>query len=695
MVVKNSYGGGKMKKFFLAITLGFFLSLSPIPGLSQSNDVLAWWKLDNVEKGKVIDSASGVEDIISGNFRLVSGVTGQALKFDGFTTVIRRKAELAPPLTGDFSLQAWVALAEYPWNWCPIIAQEKEGKEGYYLAIGPRGEVGLKMAVNDQWVECVTEAKIPLRTWQLLTAVFEEKTGIKVFIGGSLAGELKISGQLKPASDVDLIIGMNREKKTPSDPVRPFATLPAWFSLDAILDEIKIYNCSMNGQEIIASYNSHQPKKAPAIPERKMPSGPAGPGRFGAYYTKLSYYEEWDALWRSGPFSDVVVQFDGSPIRVVFWRGTRYSPVWVMENGLWMADQSAESFTDKEGCFEHMLDARTLHSHVRVIENTPARVVVHWRYIPVSVYQHYSQPEEITGWPDAVDEYYTFYPDVLGVRKVVMWTSGQPLGPQEAIVLCHPGQLPEDVVNLDALTLINLKGEAKTHSWAEKLPDLQSGPANAVIQVINLKSEWKPFEIYEPGCRITVFGIELRSGVSRFPWWNHWPVAQIPSDGRYAQAPDKASHFSLSWARPPIHKGPGVIYWANWLYGAGKKTPAELAQLAKSWISPPPIMVKGEGVSGGEYDRGQRAYELTFAAGGISQPVSIEVKASPESPAANLCLVLKNSGERGFEVLLDGQKLQRGKDYQTGVIKTLEGADVVLWVNKTSEKPFRIAINPL
>jgi hypothetical protein len=684
-----------MKKIFLTLGFGLIFFFSPIPGLAQKDGVLAWWKFDKVIEGGVLDSASGVEDSLKGNFKPVSGVLGQALKFDGFTSVIKRKGELAPKLTKDFSLEAWVALAEYPWNWCPLIAQEKEGKEGYYFGIGPRGEVGLKMAVNGKWLECVSESKIPLRTWVHLTAVFNEKTGIKIYIDGKLSAELKITGQLTPASDMDLVIGMNRDKKIPSDPVRPFATLPAWFSLDAILDEIKIYGRSLSAKEIIAEYNARQPKTAPTMPERKMPSGPSGPGRFGAYYTKLNYYEEWDALWRSGPFSDVVVQFDGSPIRVVFWRGTRYSPVWVMENGLWMADQSAESFTDQEGCFEHMLDARTLHSHVRIIENTPARVVVHWRYIPVSVYQNYSQPDEITGWPDAVDEYYTFYPDVLGVRKVVMWTSGKPLGPQEAIVLCHPGQIPEDVINLDALTLININGEAKTHSWAERLPDLQSGPANAVIQVINLKSEWKPFEIYEPGCRITVFGIELRSGISRFPWWNHWPVAQIPSDGRYAQAPDKASHFSLSWARPPIHKGPGLIYWANWLYGAGKNAPAELAQLARSWISPPALMVKGQGVSGGDYDRGQRAYELKFGAEGITGPISIEVKASQQSPAVNLCLVLKSGGERDLELSIDGKKLQRGKDYYIGVIRTIEGSDVVLWIYKTSEKPFQLAVKPI
>ena len=68
---------------------------------------------------------------------------------------------------------------------------------------------------------------------------------------------------------------------------------------------------------------------------------------------------------------DVVVQFDDSPVRVVFWRGLRYSPAWVTENGLWLADQSGES-GNEEGCIEHMLDPHCRFSHVRIIESSPA-----------------------------------------------------------------------------------------------------------------------------------------------------------------------------------------------------------------------------------------------------------------------------------------------------------------------------------
>jgi hypothetical protein len=34
---------------------------------------------------------------------------------------------------------------------------------------------------------------------------------------------------------------------------------------------------------------------------------------------------------------------------------------------------------------------------------------------------------------------------------------------------------------------------------------------------------------------------EVRRDVSIYPWWNHWPTAFEPSNGRYALAADRAS----------------------------------------------------------------------------------------------------------------------------------------------------------
>jgi hypothetical protein len=676
---------------------------------------VAWWKFNTVDSRKVTDIVSSIRDSIQGNYRLVDGVEGKALKLDGFTTVIRRNSDKAPKLAGSFTFEAWIAAATYPWNWCPILAQEQKEEAGFYFGVGPRGEAGIFASVDGVWQRLESRSKIPLRKWTHLVATFEEKSGLKIYINGNLSGQLKVSGRFYAASGSDLLIGMNREMTAPSNPVREYATLPAWFSFDGIFDEIRIYDGVLSPEAIRGIYAAHTDLLPPDIPERVMPAGPSGPGRFGAYYTKLKFYEEWDALFRVGDYADVVVQFDNSPIKVVFWRGTRYSPVWVMENGQWMADQSSEYFDTINGCFEHMIDPHCLYSHVRIIENTKARIVVHWRYIPVSVRKQFSQVDEKTGWQDCVDEYFTFYPDGIGIRKVVQYTSGQPLGPSEAIAFCQPGTTPEDNINLDAMTLVNLKGESYTYSWANGAPVFTKGanPPDPVVQIVNLKSKNKPFMIFEPGNNMAVYGIEQRPDASHFPWWNHWPVAQMPSDGRYCQAPDRPSHFSLAWGGPPFHDSQGKIikaresgsegeleipedkknmmntYWLSWMYGASQQTPEELARLARSWAQPPELKVSGNEFKSHGYDLTQRAYILE-SIGTNTNRLEMRFMASNKSPVINACFVIKGWSTDDISIQLNGKILEKNKDYSVGIIRNLEKDDLILWVKIDSEKTSEI-----
>lgn len=663
--------------------------------------LVAWWKFDAASGSHVIESISLRSDSVRGNFKFVEGVRGMALKLDGFTTQIRSKPLPVEMLQDAFTVEAWVALATYPWNWCPVVSQSDKEDAGFYFGVGPRGEVGLFASVNGNWQECTSEENIPLKKWVHIAAAFDRYKGVKIYIDGKLSGQLGSQGSVKLTSDADLLMGMNMEKVVPSDPVRTYATLPSWFSLDGICDEIKIYSEALSEKDINRGVLEIKQLGQPDIADRILPSGPAGPGRFGAYYTHLKYYEEWDALWRVGDHSDIVVQFDDSPVRVVFWRGTRYSPVWVMENGQWMADQSAEYFDEVDGCFEHMIDPHCLYSHVRIIENTEARVVIHWRYIPVSVRKKFSQVDEVSGWQDCVDEYFTFYPDGIGVRKVVEHSTGEPLHPSESIVLCQPGTTPEDNVHLDAMTLVNMKGESYTYSWANGAPVFRKGenPPDPVIQVVNLKSENKPFTIFEPDNNMAVFGIEQREDVSHFPWWNHWPVAQNPSDGRYCQAADRASHFSLAWGRPPYHKGDNNTFWYTWIYGASTESPEELAELARSWNNAPIVNIYGKGVLNKGYDLSQRAYIFDCTDKEPLKKLDIMIFASEESPMVNGCFGLRNISDDNikiFSVYQNNKQLISNVDYRTGLVRTLEGDQLILWINKKSVKSqkYRIVFQP-
>lgn len=688
---------------------------------AQEKGLVALWSFDRVEERKVQDSISGNEDTISGNLRLVNGIKGQAIVMDGYTTYIVRKADQVPKIGPDFTIEAWIALGAYPWNWAPITAQENtismnsnqdavcwpddivvnSPRAGFFFGISPEGYLGLHIGAGG-WKLCRTEERIPLNMWTHVAATFRQGEGIVLYIDGQKAAEMEIEGGFRPAEAEDLRIGMAHQKLEPSHPVRAFATLACWYSLDGILDELKIHNQALSIGTIAKNYASSKPSLKPELPLRVMPSGPPGPGVFGASYMRLKYYPEWDVLWPVSSDPDIVVQFDDSPVRVVFWRGTRYSPAWVMENGMWMADQSIENFNNRDGCIEHMLDPRCRFSHIRIVENTPARVVVHWRYCPTSANKNHSQVNPVSGWEDWVDEYYTFYPDQVGIRKVILHSEGRSLWPEEVIALCQPGQRPEEVVDLSAMTLVNLKGQSHTYTWAEKTPRVREGTKyyhfgsepeeRPVIMRVNMKSENKPFQVFETTNRFSIFAHEQRKGFSHFPWWNHWPVAQVPSDGRYCQAADRASHFSLAWGGPPPHKGEGKTYWWAWMYGATKEEAESLVSLARSWLLPPKLIVEN-GTASGRYDLTQRCYVLSGLECRGKESLKFRLEADSDSPVINPAFIVENWGNREAVLQVDGKTVPQGKAFRFGHIRRVNRYDLVVWIQLESDQAVEISLS--
>jgi hypothetical protein len=682
----------------VVLTIIFLAFARTAPAAASDPVPKVFYALEEVKDGTVRDDASGKADAFSGNFRMIRGVAGQAIKFDGYTTLIRKKAADAPVLTGAFTVEAWVALGAYPWNWCGVVAQEKEKKAGYALEVGPLGEFGFKVFAGGEWRECVSEAKIPLRAWTHIAGTFDRASGLAIYLDGKPAGELKIAGEFKPASETDLIVGTNHDKRKAAFIHREFGTLPAWYSLDAALDNVAVYDQALPPDRFSKLYAEQKPAERPDIPARILPSGPSGPGRFGAYYTKLDYYWEWDDLFRVAEQPDVVVRFDSSPVRVVFWRGTRYSPAWVTENNLWMADQSVETWNDIEGCFEHMQDPKCLYSHVRVIENTPVRVVVHWRYAPVSAYNHLWNVDERTGWALWIDEYYYFYPDQTGVRRVT-WQKdslGRPSQFQESIPLASPGQVQGDVINVDYVTVANLKGDKVVFSYVKDPPKETSKPvpANPSIQMHNLKAANKPFIIFEPGSRMQYLRDMNVDNLSKPGSCNHWPEGQLPCDGRTGRTTDRATSFLGFPISYPVRHADEKHEWVNSLYGMTDKTFDEILPLARSWSRPPDLRVISGRLTSGGFDRAQRAYVLASPDGANPGKAEIELAAGPDSPVHNLCLVLRGWNADSVTVALDGKTLTKRDGLRIGVLPKLEGTDLVVWIQKSEVRPVRIDLAP-
>lgn len=352
-----------------------------------------------------------------------------------------------------------------------------------------------------------------------------------------------------------------------------------------------------------------------------------------------------------------------------------------------------------------MSDKQSVYSHARILESSDARVVVHWRYALAEVENHKgAHGDPLTGWFDWADEYWTIYPDGVAVRKQVLHTTdtSKEFEWQETIVINGPGQKPEDNINLDALTLANMKGESVTYTWKPKPamsfgrpdgPEVVDGPPNANIQMVNLKSGWKPFQIVPPAnAKWDIYNGEKT--YFTFECWNHWPVAQIASSGRPCVAPDRPSHSSLSH-----------IYWDAYqttkdtmskllLNGLTTKPPGELVALAKSWLSPPEIDVASEGFRSQGYAQAERAFILVHDAAVKLTALDLTIKASEETPALNPAFVVKNWGDGEAHLALDGKPMAPGKDLRFGYVQRLEGTDLVVWIQTQAKKPLHLELTP-
>jgi hypothetical protein len=351
-----------------------------------------------------------------------------------------------------------------------------------------------------------------------------------------------------------------------------------------------------------------------------------------------------------------------------------------------------------------MSDKQSRFSHVNIVESSDARVVVHWRYALAEPENYLgANADPLTQWFDWADEYWTVYPDGVAIRKQVLRPSDQTQKYewQETIVVHQPGRSPDDDINPDAITIANMKGEAATYTWQPRtigtygdlhMPQAMDRPDNPNIQWVNLKSAWKPFEIVSPAhSRVVPFRV-AKSWFS-FPCWNHWPVTQIPSSGRYCVAPDRASHTSLShifWDSSASDEGSITKILMD---GLTKNSAAALLPLAQSWVSPPALSIASTDYRNEGYDPSQRAYVVSKLTATKPSTLIINLKPSTDSPVVNPAIVIRGWGSAEARIKIDGKPVAWNADCRNGVERTLDSTDLVVWLRKTSAVPLQIALS--
>jgi hypothetical protein len=665
----------------------------------------AWWKFDEGLKQRTYgqndlakESVGGRDCSIVGEAILwKKGVSGTALAFDGYRSKVMFRGSEAPSIGDELTVEAWVVLGAYPWNWAPLVHQsivdpgpiergtydehgrgeQRKKGEGYYLGVGPYGYP--IFTIDGRQVE--GSVKLSTYRWTHIAGTYGDGR-MRIYVDGEECGSIEAAGKIS-VPNTGLVIGLNNIKGRATDPVRgPICHLPLTYGIEGLIDEVKIYNIALNSSQVAASYKNLRPtegrRDSPDLQRRILPGRPGATKKFGAEYTELRYHELWDNLWRTGGYPDVIVKFDSMPTSIVFWRGVNGGAGWVTENNKWMSDQSIET-GGPHGCSEHMADKQCRHAHVRVIENTDARVVVHWRYASIDV--GYLFPE-IRHW---TDEYYYIYPDCAAVRKV-RFRNGN-AGWHDVQFLSQPGTTCLDNIHRRALSVANLKGEVRSLVWGGKNQVPRNRLRDACISMVNLKSKYKVFLVYPERVRIGTWGRNEQSPHTDDPFagpWNHWPVSQIPSDGRYAVAEDRLTHAALGGAGNVTRYGNMIIY------GLTDEPITSLVPLAKSWNHPPAVTdVKGCTSQG--YSKEQRAYQLTAKA----SKLSFTLEASENSPVANPCFVIKNwdGGTTKVGMQINTKSIPSGKDFRQGIIRDTDGTPtMVIWLKTQSTEPLQISI---
>lgn len=675
-------------KSFLNVVFITLTTIMMVKHKTMAQAPVMSWDFENLPNRSINETSSNNKDTIEGNFEIAQGVTGNGLRLDGFTTrVVRKNSEIIKP-GNELTIEAWIALGEYPLNWCPVITTESDEIKGYRLLIGPYGQVSFQTAISEQWISCTSaDEEIPLRKWMHIAGVYTANNQMQLFINGKLLSKLSIMGALTFPVKTNCIIGMSAFPDRPSNTIRTFGTVETYYGLDGIVDDIKVYDNALSSNQVKSNFLKVKPN-TPDIQPRKLPSITKDPGHFGAFYTKLKYYPGWDNLWPVDQDPDIVVCFDNNPAKLIFWRGTRYGPAWVSENENWMADQSLETWGVgkngiDEGCFEHMQDRHCRFSHVRIIENTDARAVVHWRYALVSSHDHTWMPDPKTGWECWVDEYYYIYPDGSAIRKV-SWnkgTTGRIIQYQESLPLTQPGQHSEDVIENDYVHVadyshntitVSVDQGRKSADWTGKY----------TIQQYNFKSKSKPYICFEPGNEMWVRWIG--------GGYNHFPINQARSDGRWAKTTDRPTHFMSSpCSDPVIHEDGNRLYWLG-LYGMNSMNMSELISFGRSWAYAPVLTLSSNEFISKGYDKSQRCYQLENQNSKATK-IELTLNGSKDAPVINPAIVVKYWSTAGAKILVNGKENRKSK---IGIHHQLDGDILVLYIPIISDVPVKITVLP-
>ncbi len=638
------------------------------------------------------------------------GVSGGALMFDGWTSQVQMKHDLSDQVTDQVTLDAWIAIAAYPWNTCPIVQQVREEDnhpvngvmlpkqtKGFMLAIEADGKPSLWATFDGKPIKLrAVGTLIPRFRWTRLTGVIDasgKKCVLRLFVDGEKVAEVtRPKGKIDQAAGEPVRVGQGI-KRMPYLPVGR-GQYPSQYSFEGLIDEASIYGAALTPEQIATSTAAYRMTEAartrPDMIRRILPAGEKTWNDFAARYVHLPFHESWNKMFRVCGHPDIVVSFDKNPTRYVLWHGVGYIPMMVSENGRWYSNEFNENWW--KGCCEPMSDKKMVFGRVHVLEQSPARIVLKWRYPLSTVGYEISYEDPNTKWGNWSNWYLTIYPDGTVTKRMRVYMAKKRRHEwHESMAIMGPEQRPEMVIDtVPALTVATADGDVREYSWINE-PPVKVDYKDTVLHVVNMKAKYDPYTIMDIQDG-DVYRARGGTGYSAFPAWNHWPVAQIPSDGRHATFPDRTAHSSLThvfWDSSTQFGEKGLFEEKILMEGMSRKPAKELLPLAKSWLTPAEAET-GEGVSA-VYDPAQRAYVLTRSSGDV-KTLTVSLNGSKDTPIVNPVFVVENWGSDKPAKVTIAPSLTL-TDTRQGIVRRANGVNaLVVWMEFSTESPIEVQI---
>jgi len=255
-----------------------------------------------------LDEAGGLSFQVANTFNKperVSGVTGKALRTDGFSTWASR--DLTTNFGGTMTVETWISLESYPsdhevpyGNLTPsAIISQMQGDQGYQIGINTFGVYWFSVNVNGLKYTCQAPNPFPLYEWVHVAGVVDAGASVmRLYLNGQEVASASIpnGGTIQEAS-APLIIGKSN--------VDTYSGIFLINALNAAIDETKIYDIAKSGTTISSAYQA----LVANIPTSGFESLAVPSSRFANDVQRPVYHAMPAANWTNEPHG--MVEYNG------------------------------------------------------------------------------------------------------------------------------------------------------------------------------------------------------------------------------------------------------------------------------------------------------------------------------------------------------------------------------------------------